>query len=153
MLLDVSDMDSPINGFHGIGYEFLSNFYPCSVAYNGITYPSAEHAYQAQKSGNNRVQKIFATLQTPGDAKVFGRALKVREDWDSIKDLVMYNVVYAKFTQNRDLSDRLIHTNKRTLVETNHWKDTYWGVCDGVGKNRLGEILMQVRKLFHEGNA
>lgn len=28
----------------------------------------------------------------------------------------------------------------------NHWHDTYWGVCDGAGENRLGKLLMQVRR-------
>ena len=36
-------------GFSG-EYEFLSNFYPCRIVYNGITYPSVEHAYQDRKS-------------------------------------------------------------------------------------------------------
>ncbi len=29
--------------------------------------------------------------------------------------------------------------------ETNTWHDTYWGVCNGVGKNMLGIQLMRVR--------
>ena len=32
------------------------------------------------------------------------------------------------------------------LEEGNTWHDTYWGVCNGKGKNKLGKILMQVRE-------
>src|SRR6185369_8674281 len=30
--------------------RFLSNFFPAEVIYEGITYPTAEHAYQAAKT-------------------------------------------------------------------------------------------------------
>ena len=38
-----------INEFQG-KYRFLSNFYPCDIVYEGIQYPSTEHAYQAAKT-------------------------------------------------------------------------------------------------------
>jgi predicted NAD-dependent protein-ADP-ribosyltransferase YbiA (DUF1768 family) len=37
-------------------------------------------------------------------------------------------------------------TGDRKLVEGNYWHDTFWGVCNGVGENYLGEILMHVRQ-------
>jgi predicted NAD-dependent protein-ADP-ribosyltransferase YbiA (DUF1768 family) len=39
-----------------------------------------------------------------------------------------------------------LDTGKRFLMEGNYWKDTYWGVCNGDGDNRLGEMLMRVRR-------
>ena len=42
----------------------------------------------------------------------------------------------------------LLSTGDKYLEETNHWKDTYYGVCDGVGKNVLGKILMSVRNII-----
>lgn len=144
-LLGKLDTDTPINDFHDGKHDFLSNFYIVDVSYNGIKYPSSEHAYQAQKSGNNKVQRIFATLQSPNDAKLLGRAIRVREDWEKIKDLVMFNVVYAKFNQNSNLASLLRSTGKRQLIEGNYWNDIYWGVCKGVGQNKLGLLLMQIR--------
>lgn len=38
---------SPITSFRG-KYDFLSNFYPVKIFYNGRDWPSVEHAYQAQ---------------------------------------------------------------------------------------------------------
>lgn len=40
---------SPINTFNG-DYRFLSNFYPAEVLFEGITWPSVEHAFQAAKT-------------------------------------------------------------------------------------------------------
>lgn len=40
-----------INSFMG-KYRFLSNFWPCKVIFNGLEYPSTEHAYQAAKTLN-----------------------------------------------------------------------------------------------------
>ena len=40
----------------------------------------------------------------------------------------------------------LIKTGNTELIEGNFWGDTFWGICDGVGENNLGKILMRVRK-------
>jgi predicted NAD-dependent protein-ADP-ribosyltransferase YbiA (DUF1768 family) len=57
----------------------------------------------------------------------------------------MYSIVLDKFTRNSKLGDLLIETGDRYLEETNHWGDKIWGVCDSVGTNWLGKILMDVR--------
>jgi len=57
----------------------------------------------------------------------------------------MADIVYQKFLQNPELRDKLLATNDAYLVEGNNWKDTYWGICNGVGENWLGRILMIVR--------
>lgn len=123
-------------------YFFLSNFYKCNVTYNGITYNSSEAAFQAQKCPA-RARK-FSKLDA-SDAKAMGRHVTLRRDWESVKDNVMYEIVKAKFTQNENLKERLLATDDSELVEGNDWNDKYWGVCNGVGKNMLGKILMRVR--------
>ena len=45
-----------------------------------------------------------------------------------------------------NLSELLIGTEDVELVESNNWNDTFWGVCNGKGKNHLGKILMEVRE-------
>ena len=40
----------------------------------------------------------------------------------------------------------LLSTNELEIEEGNVWGDTYWGVCRGIGANRLGKILMKVRQ-------
>jgi predicted NAD-dependent protein-ADP-ribosyltransferase YbiA (DUF1768 family) len=58
----------------------------------------------------------------------------------------MTMVVRAKFTQNRILADKLIATGDTELIEGNNWRDYFWGMCNGKGKNNLGKILMKVRE-------
>ena len=67
------------------------------------------------------------------------------EDWEEVKDQIMYEICLAKFTQNEELKEKLLATGNEELVEGNTWHDTYWGVCNRRGKNKLGKILMRVR--------
>lgn len=62
----------------------------------------------------------------------------------------MYDICIAKFMQNKNLAQLLIETGDATLIEGNTWGDRVWGVCDGVGENRLGKILMQIRAKMKE---
>lgn len=57
----------------------------------------------------------------------------------------MYDVVNCKFSQNKKLAEQLMATGEEDLVEGNDWGDRYWGVCRGVGKNKLGQILKRIR--------
>ena len=47
-----------INDFHN-EYFFLSNFYSHPVVFEGVTYPSNEHAYQAAKTLDLEKRKEF----------------------------------------------------------------------------------------------
>lgn len=58
---------------------------------------------------------------------------------------LMYDVIEQKFLQNPVLMQKLIKTKDAKLIEGNTWGDRYWGMCNGVGENKLGEILMMVR--------
>ncbi len=132
-----------INGFDG-QYRFLSNFHLCVVKYEGLEYASSEAAYQAAKL-EKKEDRIRFTTMTPGQAKSEGQRVVLRPNWDKIKDEVMANIVYAKFTQNPELEEKLLETGDKYLEETNWWGDTYWGVCMGKGLNKLGKILMNTR--------
>lgn len=135
--------ESQIKGFFG-EYRFLSNFELGDVIYEGIKYPSSENAYQAAKSLDLEIRNQFVNI-SPNESKKLGRKVDVREDWEEVKYGIMYQIVLDKFSRNYQLGDLLIETGDRYLEETNHWKDKIWGVCDGVGKNWLGKILMDVR--------
>lgn len=124
---------------------YLSNFYPCNVDYEGIMYPSSEHAYQASKVLDEKTRREVAQLIFPAAAKKVGQKLKLRPFWKEIKIGIMADIVRAKFTQNEDCKIRLLATGDEELIEYNTWQDRYWGVCDGQGENHLGRILMKVR--------
>lgn len=133
-----------INSFQG-AYRFLSNFYPAHVVYGGITFPTTEHAYQAAKSADIHNAQRIAQLPTPGDAKRAGRTLVIRTDWEQVKEQVMLDLLRLKFALPH-LREKLLATGDVALIEGNTRGDVYWGVCRGRGRNRLGELLMQVRK-------
>jgi ribA/ribD-fused uncharacterized protein len=82
---------------------------------------------------------------TPDQAKRLGRAIACRPSWDQIKDDIMYEIVWSKFT-NIELRELLLATGDEEIVEGNDWGDQYWGVCDGIGLNKLGQTLMQIRE-------
>ena len=142
-----------IVSFRGDFY-FLSNFYHCKVTYNGITYGNNEAAFQAQKQLSR--SKEFEHLP-PNSAKRLGRRVKLREDWEEVKDQIMYEIVKCKFTQNLDLKQKLLDTNDEELIEGNNWNDRYWGMVfkehtGWIGENKLGKILMRVREEIKEDN-
>ena len=130
-------------------YEFLSNFYPTKVVFDGIAYFNSEAAYQAQKCFNPEERMCFVRLSSD-EAKRLGQKVKRRTDWDEVKCSIMEKIVYEKFTQNPTLAQDLLNTGNKTLKEGNYWKDLYWGVDlkTGEGENHLGKILMQLRDYF-----
>ena len=130
--------------------HFLSNFFNAPVIYEGVQYLNNEAAFQSAKVTSLTEKKKFENLQ-PNHAKSLGRRVKLRSDWEKIKDQVMYDCVKDKFTRNLDLKNKLLATKDAKLIEGNTWNDKYWGVCNGVGQNKLGHILMKVREELKQG--
>ena len=65
-----------------------------------------------------------------------------------MKDIVMYEVVLAKFRQNDDAKKILLGTGDDILIEDAEF-DPYWGWgASKVGQNKLGRILMSVRSII-----
>jgi ribA/ribD-fused uncharacterized protein len=128
-------------------FWFMSNFYEAPVRFQGITWPSVEHAYQAMKTDSWRERDNIGLAASPSLAKKIGRGVRVREDWDNIKIDVMNALVRAKFSQNAELRQLLVGTEDE-IMEGNTWGDTFWGVMlpTGGGRNELGKILMKVRE-------
>ena len=142
-------MNTRITKFRGSNY-FLSNFYEAPVKYLGMTYRNNEAAFQSAKVINTKHanQRIVFTHLDPKEAKRKGRHVQLRPDWEKVKDQVMHDIVYAKFRNNPVLTTKLLATENTILVEGNTWHDTYWGydIRQRRGQNKLGKILMQVRR-------
>lgn len=133
-------------------FRFLSNFYPAEVEIDGIVFPTAEHAFQAQKTLSERWRRYISHQSTPRLAKKIGRELELREDWEEVKVNVMLGTLAVKFGSHDDLGDLLLATERRQLVEGNVWGDTFWGCVQRkggwVGENHLGRSLMTIRSLL-----
>lgn len=74
-----------IDSFRG-QYYFLSNFYHVDVEYDGIIYKNTEAAFQAQKVLDDDEKLVFSDL-SPREAKKLGKKVKLRKDWNSVKDI------------------------------------------------------------------
>lgn len=84
--------------------------------------------------------------------------VKIRDDWDDVKDDVMRLIVFEKFSQNDNLRKILLETGNKRLFEHTH-RDAYWGdghpikdpSVHGNGKNMLGIILEETREKLRGG--
>lgn len=134
-------------------YGCFSNFSRHQVKIKGNTWATTEHFFQAQKFAGTKYETLVSKARGPMEAARLGRDRKypLREDWESVKEQVMYVAVLAKFTQHDSLRATLVGTGDAKLVEHTE-NDSYWGDGgNGKGKNRLGHILMRVRSELIEG--
>lgn len=132
-------------------YGFLSNFYWSKFVLDGFTWHTSEHYYQAMKFEGTKHYEIIRDLAlTPKQAAIAGRNPKrpLRSDWEQVKDDVMRLALICKFGYNKHLRWMLVDTYPSYLIE-NSPVDYYWGCGrNNTGKNRLGELLVEVRDLF-----
>lgn len=150
----------PITSFRG-AYHFLSNFYRHEFRYLGFNWPTAEHAFQAEKCAIGSDAQHILHLKTASEAKRYGQKVLVRSNWYSEDDELnrvntMKNILRAKFARGlvvvNPLALRLIQTGNTELIEGNTWGDTFWGQCPlGNGENMLGKLLMKVRTEISSG--
>lgn len=133
-------------------YDFLSNFYKCSVEYDGIHYSSVENAFQAAKTLDLEERKQFEKCPAK-EAKKLGKTVKLRSDWEDVKVKIMCNLVFQKFNNSEYLRTRLLIVQDK-IVEENFWHDNFWGICKcgrcAGGYNMLGNILQGVREHFNK---
>lgn len=140
--------DDPIR-FYRVkeAYGAFSSFAPFGVRLAGRAWPTAEHYFQAQKFAGSEHEEAIRRAASPMVAARMGRsrARPLRADWEEVKDRIMLEVVRAKLAQHEEVRELLLATGDRLLIESSP-RDRYWGDGgDGTGRNRLGEILMQVR--------
>ncbi len=131
-------------------YGCFSNFSAHGFNLDEAWWRTSEHYFQAQKFiGTPHVDQIRLVL-TPKDAAKMGRERDrpLRSDWEQVKNDVMLKAVLCKFQTHADIREILLSTGDQLIIE-NSPIDYYWGCgADGSGKNKLGQILMQVRDLL-----
>lgn len=158
-------------------YFELSNFFMGGhISYNGLTYPSSEHAYQAQKYlqanaplANYEYAMKIAAMSTPFQAKLLAnqsmlhkfkwsksinelvnkykaQGIVFRNDWDNVKDDIMEEILIQKFIQIPRCREMLLRTEGCYLQEASP-HDNYWGIGKtGKGQNKLGLLLERIRE-------
>lgn len=140
---------SKIPAFRG-EFAFLSNFFPAVVTYQGLTYPTTEHAFQAAKTDNAEWKARIQAAPTPTAAKQLGKQCPARPNWDSGECLkVMEELTTLKFARGSWLAAKLLQI-EGPIVERNWWGDTFWGMSGRRGLNWLGHLLEKRRAQLQE---
>ncbi len=131
-------------------YAFMSNMTRLliPIKHKGIRYYSTENFYQAMKT-KDRYERLKISEMKPNESKKYARTLELRDDWDDIKIKVMKKAIKHKFSIPT-FAARLMEVEGE-IVEDNYWGDVFWGVCDGVGENHLGKLLMKKRAKLLKG--
>ena len=151
-------MSKPIYFFSRTdAYSELSNFAPYGFEDDGLSWPTVEHYFQAQKFLGGSLadyRERIRTAHSPKQAKSLGQSRKfpIRADWESVKEDVMRHALRMKFARP-ELRELLLSTGNRPLIENSPF-DRYWGAGkDGRGKNRLGALLVELRTSLRRGAA
>jgi ribA/ribD-fused uncharacterized protein len=145
-------------------HEALSNFARIPVTLysqleqRDITYPTAEHAFNAAKTLDPAERAAVLAAPTPGEAKRLGRRVTLRPGWDeSVRYAAMRTILAAKFAPSSSAGRVLLGTGNAFLVEGNTWHDQHWGdcrcgraTCREPGENWLGRMLMDRRAELRE---
>lgn len=137
-------------------YGVFSNLYKRPIIFEGVEYQTSEHAYQAGKARKESVKKWLMDAPSPSLLAMAAHGLYVWDispDWSKTKFDRMRGVLLAKFTQHDDLRELLISTGDARLVEVatvDNAVNRLWGEVNGVGKNTLGVLLMELRDKLRE---
>ena len=137
-----TDVNHPLSAYSKFGFEL-----------DGAEWPSVEHYYQAMKFEQGPLRESIRTADHPAKASKLAKANKrlVRKDWSQVRQVIMTRAVYTKCRTYRDITDLLLETGDKPIVEISMY-DYYWGCGrDGRGHNTFGKVLMSVRgKLAQE---
>lgn len=133
---------------------------------NGITFSSMEQYMMYQKAvcfkDEEIAEKILATTDV-AVIKALGRQVKGYNDgyWNGVRQLLVYEGLKEKFTQNENLKKLLLDTEDSILAEGTV-NDRIWGIGLSMkdsnrlesekwrGQNLLGYALMMVRNWIKE---
>ena len=133
-------------------YGAFSNLYRRAIEFEGETFVTSEHAYQAGKARKPEVKAWLMAAPSPSLLAMAAHGLyywDVAPGWSKTKFDRMRGVLRAKYTQHQDLQDLLLSTGDAKLIETattDNEVNRLWGEVNGVGQNMLGVLLMELRE-------
>jgi ribA/ribD-fused uncharacterized protein len=139
-------------------YGAFSNLFRRPITFEGETFPTSEHAYQAGKPRRSEVRKWLMAAPSPALLAMAAHGLyqwEIVPDWSKVKFDRMRDILWAKFTQHLDLAELLLSTGDALLIETttvDNPVNRLWGEVNGIGRNLLGQMLMEVRERLRECN-
>ncbi len=150
--------------FHNPNEEngYLSNWYLSSFTINNITFSSMEQYMMYKKAlqfDDTKTAKEILSKKDVAEIKALGRKVSNYDDstWNGVRQIIVYQGLLAKFSQNKELKEKLKSTDNFTLAEC-AVKDRIWGIGLSMtdedrfdkskwkGQNLLGYALMLVRE-------
>jgi ribA/ribD-fused uncharacterized protein len=154
---------SEIIYFHNPEEEngYLSNWYPSQFIYANQQFSSMEQYMMYWKAVCFQDERIASEILKTDDVaeiKALGRQVSGYDDnvWNGLRQIIVYEGLLAKFSQNEELKEKLLATGNAILAEA-AVKDKIWGIGLSMndmnrfdrekwrGQNLLGYALMMVR--------
>jgi ribA/ribD-fused uncharacterized protein len=132
-------------------YGPLSNLYRRPIVFEGEEFATSEHAYQAGKARKPEVRRWLMSAPSPSLLAMAAHGLyywDIAPGWSTTKFDRMRAVLRAKFNQHLDFRELLLSTGEARLVESatvDNEVNRLWGEVNGVGRNMLGVMLMDLR--------
>lgn len=121
---------------------FLSNFYLIPIRWEGLTYPSVEHALQASMCFEPK-DRLFFTIGSVKDARRLGQQIKRHYFWHDIILSVIDELLEIKF-RNPKMKQKLLATGDRVIGVGDNWGHDYRDV-------HLSGRLMYLRDCLRTG--
>ncbi|MBR4023612.1 MAG: NADAR family protein [Ruminococcus sp.] len=156
--------------FHNPDEEngYLSNWYLSKFTVDDIMFSSMEQYMMYRKANCFHDDKIATQILETNDVakiKALGRLVSGYDDhyWNGVRQIIVYEGLIAKFTQNPQLLQLLKNTKNDILAEC-AVKDKIWGIGLSMtdpdrfnpvkwkGQNLLGYALMMVRNVVVKQN-
>jgi len=140
--------------------DIYSQWYDAIILIDGIEFNCCEKWMMYSKAiyfnDTETADKILKSNE-PKEQKKLGREVKNYDDdkWLLVCDDIVYKGNYAKFSQHKDLQEKLLLTGNKIIAEAAHY-DARWGTGLNIedtintpyeqwGENRLGKAIMKVR--------
>ena len=103
--------------FGELGY--LASYSNHGFHKEGVYWKTVEHYYQAHKFKDEKIRNLIINAETPKIASTIGRDRSniLRDDWEEVKNIIMYEGVLAKFLAHTDLAKKLLDTGSEKIVE------------------------------------
>ena len=107
---------------------------------------NAEAAFQSFKNENDKkyLNKLLL-CSDPYLAKELGKKCILRNDWFDVRDEIMYNIMKIKISQHKELTENLLNTKLRPIIENNK-RDMHNSNFRTNGVNKSGRILNRIRE-------